>query len=150
MLVVNFTINIFIFQIDSHCLTWYCKDLQHYWNMVSELKAVKPLKCNITLCCTFRVPRLKGLKINNHTMIIIHPGTKYKKAKIFGVHTVKLSFTVGQGQIKYANRKAHETWYLIAIVMFDLSVIVCEIFTVEMCMTLILTLRMLQDLDHGI
>ena len=36
------------------------------------------------------------------------------------------------------------TFYLLAIAMFVLSVTVCEILTVEMCMTLTLTFRIYQ------
>ena len=36
-------------------------------------------------------------------------------------------------------------FYLFAIAMLDLSVIVCAILTVEICMTLTMTFRMCQD-----
>ena len=41
--------------------------------------------------------------------------------------------------------RPHATSYLIVIVMFGVSISDCEIFTVEMCMTLTLNFRMDQD-----
>ena len=41
--------------------------------------------------------------------------------------------------------RPHAIQYLITIVMFDLFITVCEIFKVEMCMTLTLTYKMGQD-----
>ena len=55
-----------------------------------------------------------------------------------------LTFKVVQGQI-YANRKSIWDFIFAAIVMFCLSIIILEIYAVEMCMTLTLTFRLRKD-----
>ena len=74
------------------------------------------------------------------------PTKHYKKSKIFGntfysqVHLQKRP----RSNLNMIIKSPYSISYLMAIVMFDLSVTILEIFAIKMFMTLTLTIRMSQ------